>query len=145
MLKKGDLVVMHTCMEADNPKNEGKIWTCKSDEFKHHPSHDYTVIMLEGFSGSFATKYLQRINLDSEVVQLENKIKGLESSLKMYKEENDTYETSAYIDDFMYELIPDRKGEIPVLIKVHGIEHTLGITEKDARSFNHIFEMQKMK
>lgn len=64
MLKKGDLVVMHTCMEADNPKNEGKIWTCKSDEFKHHPSHDYTVIMLEGFSGSFATKYLQKVNLD---------------------------------------------------------------------------------
>lgn len=63
-LKKGDAVVMHTCMEADNPDNFGKLWTCKTDEFKHHPNHNYTVIMLDGFSGSFATKYLQKVILD---------------------------------------------------------------------------------
>ena len=61
-LKKGDKVVMHTCMESK--KHDGKIWTCKSDEFKHHPSHDYTVIMLQEFSGSFATEFLQKVNLD---------------------------------------------------------------------------------
>lgn len=71
MLITGDLVVMHTCMEADNPANAGKIWTCKSDEFKHHPTHDYTVIMLEGFSGSFATKYLQKVDVSVYIKERE--------------------------------------------------------------------------
>ncbi|WP_214873376.1 hypothetical protein [Exiguobacterium sp. s140] len=61
-LKKGDRVVMHTCLEAE--KYDGKIWTCESDEFKHHSSHDFTVIMLNGFSGSFATEFLQKVNVD---------------------------------------------------------------------------------
>lgn len=60
-LEKGDKVVMHTCIEAET--HDGKIWTCKTDEFKHHPNHDYTVIMLENFSGSFATMYLQKVNI----------------------------------------------------------------------------------
>lgn len=60
-LKKGDKVVMHTCMEAE--AHDGTIWTCTTDEFKHHPKHDYTVIMLDGFSGSFQTEYLQKINI----------------------------------------------------------------------------------
>lgn len=61
-LEKGDVVVMHTCIEAEH--YNGQLWTCRTDEFKHHPSHDYTVIMLEGFSGSFATKYLQKVNVE---------------------------------------------------------------------------------
>lgn len=60
-LKKGEKVVMHTCIEAES--HDGVIWTCKSNEFKHHPNHDYTVIMLEGFSGSFQTEYLQRVSV----------------------------------------------------------------------------------
>lgn len=61
-LKKGDNVVMHTCIEAE--EHNGKIWIVRYDEYKNHPSHDYTVTMLEGFSGSFATKYLQKVNIN---------------------------------------------------------------------------------
>ncbi|MFS0560108.1 hypothetical protein AB1K91_05160 [Terribacillus sp. 179-K 1B1 HS] len=64
-LKKGDLVVMHTCIEAEDPDNFGRIWVCRSNEFKHHPNHKHTVVMLEDFSGSFDTAYLQKIDVDS--------------------------------------------------------------------------------
>lgn len=60
-LYEGDKVVMHTCIEAEY--NDGKVWACDSNEFKHHKDHDYTVVMLKGFSGSFATKYLQKVNV----------------------------------------------------------------------------------
>lgn len=136
MLRKGDTVVMHTCGEAEH--YEGQIWTCKGDEFTS--SSGTQVVFLEGFSGYFMVDYLQKV----DVSNLTNRIEGLEESLLMYKQENDTYETSTYIDDFMYELTPNEKGEIPVLVKVHGINHTLGITEKDVRSFNHIFQMQQV-
>ncbi|MEH6943568.1 hypothetical protein [Bacillus sp. JJ722] len=135
MLKKGDKVVMHTCGEAEH--YNGKIWTCKTDEFKHHPNHDYTVIMLEGFSGSFHTEFLQLVDLQEQ----DNKIAGLESSLKIYKEESDLHEQSTYIDNYQYQLSVNEKGEIPCLIKVHGVEHVLGIIEKDARAFVHLFKM----
>lgn len=59
-LKKADHVVMHTCMEHDFPKNFGKVWVCKSDEFVRK-GHNYSEVFLEGFSGSFATEYLQYI------------------------------------------------------------------------------------
>lgn len=61
-LKAGDKVVMHTCMEADNPKYLGKIWTCKTDAYRNK-GHDYDVLFLEGFSGSFATEFLQKVNV----------------------------------------------------------------------------------
>lgn len=61
MLKKGNKVVMHTCMEAS--EHDGKIWTCRTDEQKLHPKHDFTVVWLEGFSGSFHTEFLQRVNM----------------------------------------------------------------------------------
>lgn len=61
-LKKGDYVVMHTCMEADNPKYAGKIWTCRSDAFRPK-GHDYCSIFLEGFSGSFSAEYLQKVDM----------------------------------------------------------------------------------
>ena len=60
-LLKGDRVVMHTCIEAE--ANDGKVWICDCNEFKLHPKHAYTVVMLEGFSGSFQTEYLQKINI----------------------------------------------------------------------------------
>lgn len=61
MLKTGDVVVMHTCGEAEH--YDGKLWTCRSDEQKLHQDHTSTVVWLEGFSGAFATKYLQKVNL----------------------------------------------------------------------------------
>lgn len=59
MLKEGDMVVMHTCGEAEH--YTGKIWTCRSDEFKSTSGSQ--VVFLEGFSGYFLTKYLQYVNL----------------------------------------------------------------------------------
>lgn len=57
-LSKGDKVVMFDCMEADNPKNAGVIWTCKTDSYKDRSKQD--VVFLEGFSGCFATKFLKK-------------------------------------------------------------------------------------
>jgi hypothetical protein len=61
MLKKGDRVVMHTCMEASLPKYKDKVFTCISDEQKLHESHNYTVVWMEGVSGCFAAKYLKKV------------------------------------------------------------------------------------
>ncbi|OMF50855.1 hypothetical protein [Paenibacillus peoriae] len=68
-LQKGDQVVMHTCMEHDYPDNFGKIWTCRSDEFQHK-GHDYGSIFLEGYSGSFSTEFLQKVNVEDLIEQL---------------------------------------------------------------------------
>lgn len=59
-LKKGDQVVMHTCMEARSPKNQGKIWTVTSE--KEWELCGSMVVMLEGFSGAFASQYLQKLD-----------------------------------------------------------------------------------
>ncbi|MCU7666808.1 hypothetical protein [Bacillus thuringiensis] len=89
----------------------------------------------------------EQINADlfDEVKRLQGVNKGLEDSLKTYKEENDKYEQSTHIEEFLYEFNINDKGEIPCVIQVNGIEHTFGITEKDAKSFLHLFQMQKMK
>ena len=55
MLKKGDKVEMHTCLEADVYKDE--VWTCETDEFSSQSGT--SVVFLEGFSGYFATKFLK--------------------------------------------------------------------------------------
>ncbi|WP_088832617.1 hypothetical protein [Paenibacillus tyrfis] len=139
-LKKGDAVVMHTCMEARNPKYAGRVWTCKSDAFRPK-GHDYDSIFLEGFSGSFSAEYLVKVSLPN-MEALQKKIALLEESLSTYKLENEKYERSTYIDDFLFELRVDEKGEIPILIKVHGIEHTLGINKKTVENFKHLFWMK---
>lgn len=54
MLKKGDRVVMHTCVEAD--KYHDKVWTCVTDE-QLLPS-GIKVVWLDGFRGAFATEFL---------------------------------------------------------------------------------------
>ncbi|MEC2062696.1 hypothetical protein [Bacillus inaquosorum] len=59
MLKKGDHVVMHTCGEAEH--YDGKIWHCTSDEFTDRAGQQ--VVFLEGISGCFLVKYLQRVNI----------------------------------------------------------------------------------
>lgn len=61
MLKKGQTVVMHTCMEAEF--HDGQIWVCETDEFKRK-GHNYNEVFLEGYSGSFLTEFLQRVNLE---------------------------------------------------------------------------------
>ncbi|PVC74979.1 hypothetical protein C2I27_03575 [Priestia megaterium] len=60
-LKKGDTVVMHSCAEAEH--YDAKIWTCDSNQFVC--SSGYPVVFLEGFSGYFICKYLQRIDLNT--------------------------------------------------------------------------------
>ena len=72
-LKKGDLVIMHTCGEASAPEYKGRIWVCASDEFKHTPKYEYGCVFLEGFSGSFCTDYLEKINVEQNV----NSVPGL--------------------------------------------------------------------
>ncbi|MEC3676885.1 hypothetical protein P9190_01325 [Bacillus velezensis] len=59
LLKKGELVVMHTCDEAEH--YDGRIWACKSDEFTDRAGQQ--VVFLEGFSGYFLVEFLQRVNL----------------------------------------------------------------------------------
>ncbi|MFC0331695.1 hypothetical protein ACFOLF_12335 [Paenibacillus sepulcri] len=60
-LQKGDKVVMHTCVESKNPKYAGKIWNVTSDQFEQS---GHFSVMLEGFSGSFATEFLQRVQIN---------------------------------------------------------------------------------
>lgn len=57
--KKGDKVVIHTCGEADYHK--GKIWECQTDSYKDRGGSD--VVFLKGFSGCFASKYLQIVQV----------------------------------------------------------------------------------
>lgn len=73
-LKKGDLVIMHTCGESLAPKNKGRIWVCKTDEYvTGEKPYEQQLVFLEGFSGSFATKYLEKINAEQNV----NSVPGL--------------------------------------------------------------------
>lgn len=58
-LKKGDAVVMHTCIEAEG--HNGQVWICRSDEFT--ACSGTSVIFLEGYSGYFATEFLQKVNI----------------------------------------------------------------------------------
>ncbi len=63
-LKKGDWVVMHTCGEATDPDNYGKLWRCKTDEYtKGQGVYEQNLVFLEGFSGCFSTEFLQKVNL----------------------------------------------------------------------------------
>jgi hypothetical protein len=52
---------MHSCGEATFPENKGKIWKCLTDSFKSKSDTD--VVFLDGYSGSFITKYLQSVYL----------------------------------------------------------------------------------
>jgi hypothetical protein len=79
MLRKGDTVVMHTCGEAEH--YEGQLWICETDEFKS--SSGTMVVFLEGFSGYFTTKYLQKVNVHTSDLQQENK--HLRETLEVYE------------------------------------------------------------
>jgi hypothetical protein len=57
-LEFGDQVVMHSCREA--LKHGGKVWTVKSEPWDLCGSE---VVKLEGFSGGFATEFLQKVDV----------------------------------------------------------------------------------
>jgi len=86
-LKKGDMVVMHTCVEAK--LNEGRVWKCAGDEF--NPSAP--AVFLEGFSGHFATEFLQKVDvpvIESEM-DLYNEIQRLKQELRLSNKKNEQY------------------------------------------------------
>ncbi|MGZ9700005.1 hypothetical protein ACVU03_19555 [Bacillus safensis] len=86
-LKKGDLVVMHSCMEAE--QNKGRVWKCKGDEF--NPSAP--AVFLEGFSGHFAVEFLQKVDvpvIESEM-DLYNEIQRLKQELRISNKKNEQF------------------------------------------------------
>lgn len=84
MLKKGDMVVMHTCVEAENPKYFGKIWTCMSDEFTTGEGiYEQKLVFLEGYSSSFLTKFLQKVDVQGLAEEKERYRKALEQIHKL--------------------------------------------------------------
>lgn len=97
-LKQGDHVVMHTCMEHDHPDNFGKIWTCKTDSFRHK-GHEYDSIFLEGFSGSFSTEFLQKVNIEDLRAEKDATIKELEQQVKKWKSLAESKVTHVHYND----------------------------------------------
>ncbi|MEK4993224.1 hypothetical protein [Paenibacillus sp. FSL H7-0918] len=57
-LKPEDQVMMHSCYEARKEKYKDKVWTVKSEPWDLCGSE---VVLLEGFSGGFATEYLKKV------------------------------------------------------------------------------------
>lgn len=55
--KRGDKVIIHSCLEAVMPKNKGKTFTCKTDSFRAKSGEE--VVFLDGFSGYFSTEFLK--------------------------------------------------------------------------------------
>ncbi|MEK5142562.1 hypothetical protein [Paenibacillus sp. FSL M7-0134] len=109
-LQKGDQVVMHTCMEHDHPDNFGKIWTCRSDEFQHK-GHDYGSIFLEGFSGSFSTEFLQKVDVSALVDSLQQQVNGLnEESLANFQTAAERGKQLAERDQTIALLTAEMKG-----------------------------------
>lgn len=63
MLKKGDVVVMHSCGEAES--YHGKLWICKTDEYINGEGiYQQNLVFLEGMTSCFLTKYLQKVDFD---------------------------------------------------------------------------------
>lgn len=63
-LKEGDNVVMHSCIEATNPKYKGKLIKCTSDSFKEKKGYNpEEVVFLDGVSGYFSTRFLEKVEL----------------------------------------------------------------------------------
>ncbi|MEH6941493.1 hypothetical protein [Bacillus sp. JJ722] len=109
MLKKGDKVVMHTCGEAEH--YNGKIWTCKNDEyvsFEGQGIYEQKLVFLEGFSGSFHTKYLQLVDLSEQqqVIEHLNNVNSkmdqclIRNGKEIIKRENERAELQGGIDDY---------------------------------------------
>ncbi|MFS0655685.1 hypothetical protein [Bacillus sp. 179-C3.3 HS] len=86
-LKKGDMVVMHTCIEAI--LSEGRVWKCADDEF--NPSAP--AVFLEGFSGHFAAEFLQKVDVPAIETEmgLYNEIQRLKQELRISNKKNEQY------------------------------------------------------
>jgi hypothetical protein len=56
MLKKGDRVVMHSCLEADI--HSGRVFTCRADE-SQLPSGE-RVVWLEGLCACYSVEFLKK-------------------------------------------------------------------------------------
>lgn len=54
-LKRGDVVIMHSYIEAKT--HNGTFWKCMTPSFKDFGGEE--VVFLEGYSGSLLTRYLQ--------------------------------------------------------------------------------------
>lgn len=92
MLKKGDKVVMHTCGEAEH--HNGRIWTVSSE--KEWELCGSMVVMLEGFSGAFLAKYLQKVNLSFPKANDEDAAKGWGLSYEFMEEVEKCMEPDEY-------------------------------------------------
>ncbi|WP_196243730.1 hypothetical protein [Lysinibacillus sphaericus] len=66
MLAKGDKVVMENCMEAKF--HEGVVWNVTYEEFTRKGYGQRPVVFLEGFSGSFTTDYLRKVDPSEETI-----------------------------------------------------------------------------
>ncbi|HEY2492709.1 MAG TPA: hypothetical protein VGI33_07355 [Paenibacillus sp.] len=85
-LKKGDRVVMHTCIESE--EEPGKIWTCKTDQFTRGKGvFAQDSVFLEGYSGSFAPEFLQKVVLPSEDERVLAALEESQQQMDAYKEE----------------------------------------------------------
>lgn len=61
MIKKGDFVVMHTCLEADI--NKGRVWRVTSDEeFIGEGIYRKKAVSLDGYKKKFNVRHLQIID-----------------------------------------------------------------------------------
>jgi hypothetical protein len=85
-LKVGDEVVMHTCIEAKNQKYHGMVWKVTSSPWMLCGSE---VVMLEGFSGGFATQYLQKIRVNPIAKVTREQISIAAEALKAIIENSD--------------------------------------------------------
>jgi hypothetical protein len=68
-LKKGDIVVMFNCRESKG-KNYGKLWTCSCDSFIREKGDGNEKVFLIGVSGSFACRFLQFVDTNSQEKKL---------------------------------------------------------------------------
>lgn len=63
-LRRGDAVIMIGCGEAE--AHSGKVWYCRTDEFSQGAGElREGLVFLEGYSGSFKTRFLQKIEGDA--------------------------------------------------------------------------------
>lgn len=69
--KAGDKVKMINCIEAKIYKNT--IWTCLTDSYIDKSNDE--VVFLDGFSGCFLVKYLQKQTLPKFLYEDEGRIK----------------------------------------------------------------------
>lgn len=82
IFKKGNSVVMHSCMESKPKENYGKIWICECDSFERGGSEK---VFLVGFSGSFCCEFLQLVNVYKENESQIKDIFGNQSNFCKFK------------------------------------------------------------